>query len=141
MAILNFKHLQNNDIMDNEYKKLDQDKANLSKYWDAAIGLQKVDNLEPSSYLYELKDKNIKGVLTNKEIEDLLYKKYETETEEEIANRKKECDIVVNRMAEILSERGSTRLIPVNFALYTVIVLFSDALNFILYTHVPLDSL
>jgi len=118
LAILNLKHLQNNDIMDNEYKKLDQDKANLSKYWDVAIGLQKVDNLEPSSYLYELKDKNIKGVLTNKEIEDLLYKKYENETEEEIANRKKECDIVVNRMAEILSERGSFRLIPGNFALY-----------------------
>lgn len=100
------------------YDILKPDTENINKYWDIAIGLQKVDDLEPSEYLYELKKKNIDNVLTNKEIETLLYKKYENETDEEKLKRQKECDIVTNRMVEILASKGHFRLIPENFCLY-----------------------
>lgn len=100
------------------YERLNSDVEHINEYWDIAIGLQKVDDLEPSEYLYELKDKNVNNILSNKEIEELLYKKYENETKEEKQKRKKECDIVTNRMVEILSSKGSFRLIPDNFALY-----------------------
>ena len=100
------------------YDRLENDNQNLNTYWDIAIGLQKVDDLEPSNYLYELKDKNISNVLSNDQIEDLLYEKYKDETKDEIEQRKKECDIVSNRMVKILSSKGSFRLIPENFALF-----------------------
>lgn len=105
-------------MSNHDYEVLDNDIKNIDKYWDIAIGLQKVDNLEPSKYLIELKEKNIKRILSNEEIENLLYKKYETETLEEKESRQKECDIVTNRMVEILSSKGNFRLIPDNFALY-----------------------
>ena len=104
--------------MESSYKKLDNDNERVSEYWNIAIGLQKVDDLEPSSYLLELKEKNEKNILTNEEIENLLYKKYDNETEEEKRLRKKECDIVANRMVELLSSKGGFRLIPNTFALY-----------------------
>lgn len=110
------------------YEKLNKDIDNLTEYWDIAIGLQKVDNLEPSEYLYELKDKNINNKLSNEEIETLLYEKYENETIDEKNKRQKECDIVSNRMVEILSSKGSFRLIPDNFALYHGI-LFKNVFN------------
>ena len=59
-----------------------------------AVGLQSVDDLSPSGYLYELADKNIEGYLTNEEIEQLLYRKYENETPEDRLERKKESDLV-----------------------------------------------
>ena len=59
--------------MESSYKKLDNDNERVSEYWNIAIGLQKVDDLEPSSYLLELKEKNEKNILINEEIENLLY--------------------------------------------------------------------
>ena len=49
------------------YEKLNADIEHINEYWDIAIGLQKVDDLEPSEYLYELKDKNINNKLSNEE--------------------------------------------------------------------------
>ena len=49
--------------------------------WNAAIGLQQVDGLEVSDYLRELSYKEIDGKLTHYEIEELLYKKYEEESQ------------------------------------------------------------
>lgn len=96
----------------NEYRIETVDKEKLNLYWDTAIGLQKVDNLEPSQYLLELSRKNINGEIDHKEIETLLYKKYEKETPEEIALRKKESDIVTNRMTELLGMNGRVMLTP-----------------------------
>lgn len=95
-----------------EYKIEKVDKEKLNLYWDTAIGLQKVDNLEPSQYLIELSQKNIKGQIEHSEIETLLYKKYETQTAEEIVSRKKEADIVTNRMTELLGMNGRVMLTP-----------------------------
>ena len=45
------------------YDILKPDTENINKYWDIAIGLQKVDDLEPSEYLYELKNIIVKLIL------------------------------------------------------------------------------
>lgn len=50
------------------YEKLKPDIEHINEYWNIAIGLQKVDDLEPSKYLYELKDKNINNKLSNEEL-------------------------------------------------------------------------
>ena len=65
---------EENYIIENETT----DKAKKQEYWETGIGLNKVDNLEPSEYLIELSKKNINGELKYNEVEDLLktyYKK------------------------------------------------------------------
>jgi len=84
------------------------DKQYIKQCWDMAIGLQAVDDLSPSGYLYELADKNIEGRLTNQEIEQLLYRKYENETSEDQLERKKEADLVANRIVGLLSDPSFT---------------------------------
>lgn len=84
------------------------DKQYVKQCWEMAIGLQAVDDLSPSGYLYELADKNIEGRLTNEEIEQLLYRKYENETPEDRLERKKESDLVANRIVGLLSDPSFT---------------------------------
>ncbi|MBR1508404.1 MAG: Fic family protein [Eubacterium sp.] len=74
------------------------------KTWEAAIGLQKVDGLTPSKYLYELADENINGKLTFNEVEQLLYDRYR-----EVSNlQEQEADIVSTRIADLLSSDAFT---------------------------------
>ena len=82
------------------------DKAAKRSYWDAAKGLQQVDGLKPTEYLSELANANIDGELTYQQIEDLLYKRYENESAEDIQNRNKEADLVAARIAHILDSPG-----------------------------------
>lgn len=95
-------------VNDNEYNIIGEtpDKLRKAKYWQAAIGLQKVDGLVPSQYLVELAQENVDGQVSYKEIEELLYRRYEHETEEEIKNRLKESDLVSARIAAILDGGG-----------------------------------
>ncbi len=94
--------------MAEEYKIYGEttDKAVKKSYWDAAKGLQQVDGLKPTQYLSELSEANINGELSYKQIEDLLYKHYENETEEDIQYRNKEADLVAARIAHILDSPG-----------------------------------
>ena len=78
------------------------------KCWDMAIGLQAVDDMKTSEYLYSLAEQHIAGRISNEEIENLLYKKYEEETLEEKEKRSKESDIVSNRIVQLLSEDAFT---------------------------------
>lgn len=82
------------------------DKDRKAKYWQAAIGLQKVDGLTPSEYLVELAQANVDGKVTYREIEQLLYIRYENETEEDKKSRLKESDLVSTRIATILDGGG-----------------------------------
>lgn len=82
------------------FEELDRQKK--KEYWDAAIGMQKVDNLNSSEYLLELAEKNIQGKLSYEELENLLYRRYEEETEEERKNRAKEGDMVAARIVQLL---------------------------------------
>ena len=63
--------------------------------WDMAIGLQQVDNLKPSKYLEQIKEKNILGELTIKEVEQSLREYYITKKEQKDINHKElECDLL-----------------------------------------------
>ena len=45
------------------------------KYWDWAIGLNKIDGLEISPWMKELIEKEINGEISLKELEKELYRK------------------------------------------------------------------
>ncbi len=77
------------------------------EYWNTGIGLNKVDNLEPSKYLLDLSQKNIKGELKYYEIENLLKNYYETQNSSNInIQKEKECDLVSLRIASLLEDKS-----------------------------------
>lgn len=92
----------------NEYNIIGEtpDKNKKAKYWQAAIGLQKVDGLIPSEYLVQLAQENVDGNLSYTEVEQLLYIRYENETEQDKRSRLKESDLVSTRIATILDGGG-----------------------------------
>ena len=53
-------------------RKLPSEKKELGLNWAMAIGLQDVDGLKTSDYLYELAIRNIEGELSFDEVEELL---------------------------------------------------------------------
>lgn len=82
------------------------DKSGKAKAWKTAIGLQKVDGLEPSKYLIETARKNIEGDITIDEVKlriDEYYKQYPTTKKED---RTEEADKVSARITEILGEKS-----------------------------------
>ena len=83
------------------------DSVKKQEYWDTGIGLNKVDNLEPSQYLLDLSQKNINGKLRYDEAEKLLKSYYETQDESDVKiQRKKECDLVSLRIALLLEDKS-----------------------------------
>ncbi len=80
-----------------KYEKLDN--------WYTAIGLQKVDNLEPSNFLLNLIHQFENNQINEKELDDLLYKYYELQRlNNNHLIRTYECDIVSSRMAKLLNK-------------------------------------
>lgn len=92
-----------------ELKNRDLKKEN----WEIAIGLNKVDGLNPSPYLKELILESVNGESSYKEIEEKLHRYYENRdlTKKEEKNTR-ECDIVSTRIAELL-EDGSFIFSPI----------------------------
>ena len=75
------------------------------EYWNTGIGLNKVDNLEPSKYLIDLSNKNINGELKYNQVEDLLKTYYETKNlSDTTIQKEKECDLVSLRIAQLLED-------------------------------------
>ena len=95
--------------------------------WDMAIGLQQVDNLKPSKYLEQLKEKNILGELTLKEVEQSL-KEYYITKEKNINHNELECDFVSMRIVELLNQ-GNFEL-SVDYLKYIHKYLFQDVYEF-----------
>ena len=94
---------EENYIIENEI----MDPVKKQEYWDTGIGLNKVDNLEPSKYLLELSQKNINGELKYDEAEKLLKLYYETQDERDAkVQREKECDLVSLRIALLLEDKS-----------------------------------
>lgn len=90
---------EENYIIENETT----DKAKKQEYWNTGIGLNKVDNLEPSKYLLDLSQKNINGKLKYSEVENLLKTYYETQDSSDInIQKERECDLVSLRIARII---------------------------------------
>lgn len=94
---------EENYIIENET----QDTKKKQEYWNTGIGLNKVDNLEPSKYLIDLSKKNINGKLKYSEVENLLKTYYETQNQSDVnIQREKECDIVSLRIAQLLEDKS-----------------------------------
>jgi fido (protein-threonine AMPylation protein) len=81
-------------------------KAELAGLWRAAIGLQKVDGLTPSTYLVETARRNIEGEITIAEAGKIIWDYYKSKTvrAEAAKTRTDEADIVSQRITEILAE-------------------------------------
>ncbi len=62
----------NKDTFREYIKNLPPTKKELGQAWSAAIGLQAVDGLSPSSYLFEVVKKNIEGEITMDEAQALI---------------------------------------------------------------------
>ena len=94
---------EKNYIIENETT----DTVKKQEYWDTGIGLNKVDNLDPSKYLLDLSKKNINGELKYYEVENLLKTYYETQNSNDInIQKEKECDLVSLRIAMILEDKS-----------------------------------
>ena len=83
----------------------DASKKDKTFAWSTAIGLQQVDGLKPSSYLYETAKKNIEGEISFEQVKNLIDSYYESRTERtQDDERTEEADKVSSRIAQILSE-------------------------------------
>jgi len=116
---------EENYIIENEIT----DSNKKQEYWNTGIGLNKVDNLEPSEYLIELSKKNINGELKYCEVENLLNTYYQTkDINDTNIQREKECDLVSLRIAQLLEDKsfGFSPVTLKNIHKY----LFKDIYNF-----------
>lgn len=91
-------------------KEYQHDPKKQRSYWNAAIGLQEVDGLKPSKYLYELSEQNISGELPIQIVGKKLGEYYK-ETSDQERTETMECDVVSARIVELLSV-GTISLIP-----------------------------
>ena len=89
----------------------------LRSYWDAAMGLQAVDGLNTSSYLSELADAHVEGILPLDGVGRLLHAYYaqragggcsgaEPAEADNVLEREREADFVSRRIVELLSSRA-----------------------------------
>lgn len=91
-------------------KNSEPDKKEKSYAWTTAIGLQQVDNLSPSNYLYETAKRNIDGEISVSEAKTIIdnyYKSKPIQTNDN-SKRTEEADKVASRIAQILSENSFT---------------------------------
>ena len=91
---------------DSYIRQVEPSKQEKGKNWATAIGLQKVDGLTPSKYLYETAKRNIEGEISieeAKKIIDSYYESKEVRTSDD--GNSEEADKVSARIAQILSEK------------------------------------
>ena len=75
--------------------------------WTTAIGLQQVDGLTPSKYLFETAKRNIDGEISVAEATSIIDSYYELKTDRSGNDeRTEEADKVSSRIAQILSEKS-----------------------------------
>jgi fido (protein-threonine AMPylation protein) len=76
-------------------------------YWDAAVGLNLVDNLTPSKYLKPLIAQSVAGKLNYDQVEEKLQTYYQTQaTATPSSDNEKECDLVSTRITALLAENS-----------------------------------
>ena len=91
---------------DSYIRQVEPSKQEKVKNWATAIGLQKVDGLTTSKYLYETAKRNIEGEISieeAKKIIDSYYESKEVRTSDD--ENSEEADKVSARIAQILSEK------------------------------------
>ena len=94
-----------NDPFEEYIKNLPPTRREMGEAWSAAIGLQDVDGLKPSEYLYETAKKNIDGEITIDEVDELINTYYETK-EGRAEHGTEEADKVSARIARLLSDKA-----------------------------------
>lgn len=83
------------------------DKKEKSIAWSIATGLQQVDGLTPSAYLYETAKRNIEGEISIEEAKKLIDSYYESKSSHtEDDDDTEEADKVSTRITELLSEKS-----------------------------------
>ena len=98
-----------NDPFEEYIKNLPPSRKELGQAWSAAIGLQDVDGLKPSEYLYDTAKKSIDGEISVDEAGELINSYYESkEGRMDTESRTEEADKVSARIAKILSEKAFT---------------------------------
>ncbi|SDB03757.1 Winged helix-turn-helix DNA-binding [Ruminococcaceae bacterium FB2012] len=93
------------DPFDEYIKNLPPTRREKGEAWSAAIGLQDVDGLKPSEYLYETARKNIEGEITVDEADKLINAYYQSK-EGHTEHSTEEADKVSARIARLLSEKA-----------------------------------
>ena len=92
------------------------DKKEKSIAWSIATGLQQVDGLTPSPYLYETAKRNIEGEISIEEAKKLINSYYESKTSRtEDDDDTEEADKVSTRITELLSEISAYIVIVLEF--------------------------
>ena len=87
-----------------KYKKESPEKYKKVYAWETAIGLQKVDDLTPSEYLYEIAERNINDELSFEEAKKNINSYYLEKPED--YERTEEADKVSIRIAELISSNS-----------------------------------
>ena len=100
------------EIFEEYSKEKEPAKYYKSYAWKTAIGLQKVDGLEPSEYLIKTAEQNINGDISFDDAHALISSYYKTSKTK--AERTEEADKVSVRIAQIISE-NSFVFSPVEF--------------------------
>ncbi|WP_443738932.1 Fic family protein [Treponema sp.] len=91
---------------DSYIRQSEPSKQEKGKLWQTAIGLQQVDGLTPSKYLYKTAKRNIDGDITIEEAKKLIDSYYESkEGRTGDDDDKEESDKVSVRIREILAEQ------------------------------------
>ena len=93
------------DPFEEYIKNLPPTRKEMGQAWSAAIGLQDVDGLKPSEYLYETAKKNIDGEITIDEADERINAYYESK-ESRADQGTEEADKVSARIARLLSEKA-----------------------------------
>jgi Protein involved in cell division len=88
-------------------RDVEPEKQEKASNWACAIGLQGVDKLTTSEYLYQTARRNIDGEISSREAENLIHSYYESRTERtELEDNTRQADIVAARIAQLLSEKS-----------------------------------
>lgn len=82
------------------------ERAEKSRVWKTAIGLQDVDGLKTSEYLLDTAKEHIEGSISIGEAQKRIQNYYEVRSDRiEVERETKEADIVSARIAELLAEK------------------------------------
>lgn len=93
------------DPFEEYIKNLPPSRKELGQAWSAAVGLQDVDGLKPSDYLYSTAKKNIDGEITIDEAGELINSYYESK-QGRTEHSTEEADKVSQRIAKLLSDKS-----------------------------------
>lgn len=96
----------NTDPLKEYIKQSEPGRRDKGYVWQTAIGLQAVDGLKTSDYLFKTAVSNIEGEITFDEAERLLNSYYDENPKHNVEDRTEEADKVSLRIAKILSERA-----------------------------------